>query len=426
MNINPSDGNNYGYGASYWTGDTSYGTPAESLAKDFQDKDVRNMPANYIAIVRHNNGVCEGARVWRFTVGGNSLRHHFKTATRSIETEGGIVSEDIPTSTNRDSDPILSSVGGNLAFNWWHSNNAARIALDGVGKGDAMNSKTLSSQTVNDDDTHGLGNEFGGSPSNENMSGSSAWWHDASAIQGDCHGGTCVTLGTDHGSSLSTTTMYGQYAIYVTTTAQKFPCSGATLQTRVTGTVLAYVYNKTNNVVCGYYGSCIKEGVSGSVSWGGGQKGYYSPKGASVDECKVKCSAHADCAGFNYDKSMSTCYYRSVANGGTSCGGKVSRGRDCYEKQAPTSTPTPPPAPDGPPTDGPPAPPAPDAPIVDGGDPEDGPPAPPAPDAPIVDGGDPEDGPPAPPAPDAPIVDDGPPESSGQDGSIVDDGPLED
>ena len=110
MNINPSDGNNYGYGASYWTGDTSYGTPAESLAKDFQDKDVRNMPANYIAIVRHNNGVCEGARVWRFTVGGNSLRHHFKTATRSIETEGGIVSEDIPTSTNRDSDPILSSV----------------------------------------------------------------------------------------------------------------------------------------------------------------------------------------------------------------------------------------------------------------------------------------------------------------------------
>ena len=237
MNINPSDGHNYGYGSSDWTADQTVGTSAENVAKDFQDQDVRNMPANFIAIARHNNGVCEGARVWQFTQIGQSLRHHFQTATRSIETTGGIVSESIPASmTHRDSDPVLSSVGGDLAFNWWHSNNAARIALDGVGRGDAMNSKPLSAENVNDDDTHGLGNEFGGSPYSKDMQGSSAWWHDASAIQADCHGATCVTQGTDHGSSMHTTTMYGQYAIYVSTTARTFPCSGATLQARVAST----------------------------------------------------------------------------------------------------------------------------------------------------------------------------------------------
>ena len=60
MNINPSDGNNYGYGASYWTGDTSYGTPAESLAKDFQDKDVSE--ALKVHILKTCKAVTKGSR----------------------------------------------------------------------------------------------------------------------------------------------------------------------------------------------------------------------------------------------------------------------------------------------------------------------------------------------------------------------------
>ena len=31
----------------------------------------------------------------------------------------------------------------------------------------------------------------------------SQWWHDASVLQNDCHGETCVVQGTDHGTELA-------------------------------------------------------------------------------------------------------------------------------------------------------------------------------------------------------------------------------
>jgi hypothetical protein len=105
-------------------------------------------------------------------------------------------------------DPIFG-YDGDLVFNWWHANNGARIALNGG---------HLSDHDVNDDDTHGLGNEFGAETHvdghAQNM-GSVEWWHDASVAQGDCHGGSCTVQGTDHGSALSDGAVLGQYAVYV-------------------------------------------------------------------------------------------------------------------------------------------------------------------------------------------------------------------
>ena len=56
MNLNPSDGNNFGWGE--WptdvATDTYIGSVANSLSDDFVDGNVWRMPANYIAITRHD------------------------------------------------------------------------------------------------------------------------------------------------------------------------------------------------------------------------------------------------------------------------------------------------------------------------------------------------------------------------------------
>jgi hypothetical protein len=155
-------------------------------------------------------------QVWKFKNGGESLKDRFDLSKnhRVIATEGGHIEEyTMPGLTGSNLDPIFS-VGGDLALNWQYSNNGARIALTGG---------HLSDASTNDDDTHGLGNEFGA----DTASGawSSSWWHDVANIQGDCHGGSCSVQGTDHGSALNTGTMYGQYAIYVSSTAESFPCA---------------------------------------------------------------------------------------------------------------------------------------------------------------------------------------------------------
>ena len=120
-------------------------------------------------------------------------------------------------------DPIFG-VAGDLAVNWHYSNNGARIALSGG---------HLSAAGANDDDTHGLGNELGASTGHVRGAQSADWWHDASIIQGDCHGGSCVVQGTDHGTKLQDGTMYGQYAIYVSPSADSFPCPGPRLRTEM-------------------------------------------------------------------------------------------------------------------------------------------------------------------------------------------------
>jgi len=119
----------------------------------------------------------------------------------------------------KDQDPITGKAGGGLVFNWWYSNNGARIATT-----KAHWSGTLSGEDQNDDDTHGLGNELGADT--RAGQGSSQWWHDVANLQGDSHGGDVIIQGVDHGTDLHDHPLLGQYAVFVSQTKGKFPCEG--------------------------------------------------------------------------------------------------------------------------------------------------------------------------------------------------------
>ena len=139
---------------------------------------------------------------------------------RQIVTEGGPIQESIADDAeNLEDDPIFS-VSGDLAFNWAYGNNGCRIALTGG---------NLSPADQNDDNTHGLGNDFRCDPL-DNTSESNLWPHDVSNIQ-DCPLGSCNNVrlqGTDHGrgASLRSGPVYGNYAIYVSADTNVFPKPG--------------------------------------------------------------------------------------------------------------------------------------------------------------------------------------------------------
>jgi len=216
MNIHPSDGHNFGYGASAWKSGDPVGTKEKSLEADFLDPESYEKNANFIAIVRHDGEKLHFTKVWKFKVKNKSLKEYFKTAEREIVTEGGHIHykalDDFrKLSSTGNKDPIFG-IGGDLAFNWWYSNNGARICLD---------EGHLSGINQNDDDTHGIGNEFGADT--ENGRGSEKWWHDVANVQSNCHGGSCEVQGTDHGSSLKDGEMLGQYAIFISEKMSKFP-----------------------------------------------------------------------------------------------------------------------------------------------------------------------------------------------------------
>jgi hypothetical protein len=86
----------------------------------------------------------------------------------------------------------------------------------------------VSAAGANDDASHGIDNEFGATTyrgTHPVGTSSSAWWHDLSYYQ--CSTAACAQ-GSDHGSSLRTGTVLGQYAIYITTgdDVATFPCDG--------------------------------------------------------------------------------------------------------------------------------------------------------------------------------------------------------
>ncbi|KAL5257290.1 hypothetical protein ACHWQZ_G012274 [Mnemiopsis leidyi] len=175
MNINPADGHIFGYTVGWATG-VDIGSADNALTKDYLN-----------------------ANVWESV----------------SETDGNLID-----------DPIFS-VGGDLAFNWAYSDNGCRIALTGG---------YLSDATVNDDNTHGLGNDFSCNPLT-NMSPSDYWRHDISNIQ-DCPLQTCTDVrvqGTDHGNGphLKSGPVYGNYAIYVSRCAEEFPQPGSRLQPEI-------------------------------------------------------------------------------------------------------------------------------------------------------------------------------------------------
>ncbi|CAE7225560.1 unnamed protein product [Symbiodinium pilosum] len=227
LNVNPSDGNNFGYGGP-WATDALVGSADEALSKDFKDNVVMKTKAKYLAIARHVDKKCEAVRVWELANPDTTLLQRFQDAAgRNTASTGGPVFEYMkPGMSGSATDPIFATKG-KLMTNWWYSNNGARIALE-----DGSHYKGLlpqvSPENRNDDDVHGLGNEFGANT--KGGQGSPSWWHDAAQkMTGDCHGGNCKMIGKDHGTSLSDGDYYGNYAVYLTSDDKAFPCEGATL-----------------------------------------------------------------------------------------------------------------------------------------------------------------------------------------------------
>merc|ERR1719428_249249 len=165
-NINPCDGGNMGYGASAWYG--SAGSAATSLTNDFVDATVGSSPVKYVTIARHSGGACEMSKTWQLTSSTKSMYDYFSDhnpgriyATGDGSAADTHIAADMPASFAGDGtpgDPIFGADGG-LVFNWWYSNNGARIAVPGGYK----NPYSLPGTGENNDDVHGLGNEFGAS-----------------------------------------------------------------------------------------------------------------------------------------------------------------------------------------------------------------------------------------------------------------------
>lgn len=166
------------------------------------------------------------------------MRDYFKTYPGRLKVTGDATTKDqhihsdipqYPTGPLAiDKDPIFGADGG-LVFNWYYSNNGARIAVPGAYK----SPYNLPSTGDNSDDLHGLGNELGASTSGGG--GGSEWWHDVAEKQGDCHGNNCKVVGSDHGTHLSDGNqcmvpgMRMQYAIYVSKELDSFPCTRSKL-----------------------------------------------------------------------------------------------------------------------------------------------------------------------------------------------------
>ncbi|XP_063689366.1 uncharacterized protein LOC134822313 [Bolinopsis microptera] len=231
MNINPSDGHIFGYTVGWATGD-NIGSEEEALTKDYLSGGVWDEPAKYIAIVRHQQGVLDAVKVFKFRYWGASLYTRFSTKNqnpgRQIVTKGGPIQESISVNaTNLEDDPIFS-VDGDLAFNWAFGDNGCRIVLTGG---------HLSGANENDDNTHGLGNDFHCNP-RTNIPFSKYRNHDVSNIQ-DCSWKKGCTdknvkiQGTDHGIQFSDGPVYGNYAIYVSMEAESFPQPGYKLDLEI-------------------------------------------------------------------------------------------------------------------------------------------------------------------------------------------------
>ena len=141
----------------------------------------------------------------------------FFSEGREIATEGGPKQVFMVENMAHNSDDPIFSLPGDLAINWWYENNGARIALTGG---------HLSLANVDDDNTHGLGNHFAvngktGTSLNVDLK------HEISNIQ-NCSYPTCPSSkvkiqGTDHGRRVKSGPVYGNYAIYVSRDAGRFP-----------------------------------------------------------------------------------------------------------------------------------------------------------------------------------------------------------
>ena len=234
MNLNPADGHLMDY-TTGWIDDVFIGTYSQALTKDFLDRVVWKHAVNYIALVRHQKGEVDAVKVFRFKEGGRSFLSRFQAMNpgREVVTEGGPLQENVSANAQNMGDDPVFSVGGDLAFNWVHADNGHIIVLTGG---------NLSPVGVNDDNTHGLGNNFGCNP----LTGkelNTLWAHEISNIQNcsitdpscDFRANPIRLQGTDHGKGwrFGSGPVYGNYGIYVSENAASFPGPGYKLEQEV-------------------------------------------------------------------------------------------------------------------------------------------------------------------------------------------------
>jgi len=222
FNIHGADGHNFGYTARDWWDNSDVGTPAKAFSADYKSYDVTLETANFIAIVRHQNGVCDAARVWEFRDVGKTLQTYldFNKTSRKIATyDHHIYNYISPTMVAKELDPIFSVKGG-LVFNWWYSNNAVRI-----GNSNNYCGSGLPGEGSNSEDFWGLGND---GQFNDGVS-TDVYWFDVGVQNCQIKWNQRIQ-GSDHGSHGKDGTVYGQYAIYVSDQAKEFPCENFDLQ----------------------------------------------------------------------------------------------------------------------------------------------------------------------------------------------------
>jgi len=217
-NIHPSDGHSFGYRAGAWEDDSDVGSDSTAFVKDYKSYDATQQEANYIAVVRHQNGVCEAARVWKFLESGKTLHQYLdsQVTTRLIATHDTYTFSYVsPGMSNKEKDPFFA-VDGGIAFNWQYSDNGVRIANSEFYCGSG-----LPDANRNSDDYWGLGNDFCTTPS--------LCWSDVTMTR--CS--KWQSQGTDHGthSYIKGGDVLGQYAVYVSDEDGAFPCEGIELQT---------------------------------------------------------------------------------------------------------------------------------------------------------------------------------------------------
>ena len=139
LNINPCDGGNFGYGGP-WAQVKNVGSVEQAFTNDFVSGEVWKKKAGYVTIARHVAGQCTMSKTWELTDKTRSMYDYFSTypGRMYVTGDGTIndnhISSDIPDSGDgldgEWKDPIFGANGG-LVFNWFYSNNGARIAITG-------------------------------------------------------------------------------------------------------------------------------------------------------------------------------------------------------------------------------------------------------------------------------------------------------
>jgi len=227
LNINPDDGHNFGYGASAWDDEKDVGNKSTAFTADYKSYDVALETANFIAIVRHQDGVCDAAKVWEFLAVGKTLHEYMniKKTSRLVATSNSTYTYISPNMANKDTDPIFA-VDGALVFNWWHGNDGTRISISNAHCRDELPATNLNTNIF-----FGLGNDISSSNA-QSGAGSTSWWSDA-GVYGCSANYKDRAQGTDHGTHHSDGEVFGQYAVFVSEDVKTFRCKDRTLLTSI-------------------------------------------------------------------------------------------------------------------------------------------------------------------------------------------------